>query len=397
MKSPAAVLLLLLFARALAAGAATYHLDPVAGRLDHDGSAERPWPGLERVIAAGFIQARDQHGTAFNTNGPVRGGDRLLLRSGYHGEAILDGYFLDRTLEVAAEPGATPRLARIVLRGGSHWSFSGLDVSPVHGPGSARSPLIAAYSHGHHGPVSWVTVENCEVASAPDCSGWTTTNQWLELARDGITFEGAHCRAVSNRVRNVAWGIQLGGVSNYAGYNLVENFRGDGMRALNHHVVVEHNIIRNAFLVDDNHMDGIQGFFRRQPGREVRGVVVRGNVITRHERLETPLVSPYLQGIGFFDGPFVDCVFEDNVVVADSYHGISVYNATRCRIAGNIVREDAGTNQVGEARIVLGCKATYGREVRDNAIISNRCDRLIIAPEAVNTVVEGNAVSRPVR
>ena len=209
---------------------------------------------------------------------------------------------------------------------------------------------------------------------------------------DGIVLQGDHCRAVSNHVRNVAWGIQLGGVSNYAGYNLIENFRGDGLRTVNHYGVAEFNTIRNAYLVDGNHMDGIQGFYRNQPGREVRGIVIRGNVILRHQRLEDPFVSPYLQGIGFFDGPFVDCVFEDNVVEADSYHGLSVYNAQGCRLTGNTVGGDAGTNLVDEGRIVLGCKVAYGQVVRDNVLASNVCDRFVIATQAVGTVLSDNVI-----
>lgn len=377
-----------------AAFAATFHLDPVSGSLTNRGDAEQPWPGLEAVIRAGFIRAHDRAGRPLHPDGRAGAGDRLLLRSGYHGEAILDGYYLDAPLEVAAAEGQAPQLQRILLRGGCRWVFRGLEVSPFHGGSTSRAPIVAVLNHAHHGPADHVAVERCRVFSAPDSSGWTTTNAWLEQACDGITLNGDHCRAVSNEVRNVAWGIQLGGVSNYAGYNLVENFRGDGLRAVNHHVVAEYNTIRNAFLVDGNHMDGIQGFHRGAPGREVRGVVIRGNVIHRHLRPDAPWASPYLQGIGFFDGPFVDCVFEDNRVVADSYHGLSVYNAIRCRISGNTIEDDPGTNMVGEARIVLGCKGDHGRVVRDNRIISNQCDRLIIAPEAVDTVQEGNVQRR---
>ena len=48
-------LLLAALGLALPALAATYHLDPVAGRLDHDGSAAHPWPGLQQVVEAARI------------------------------------------------------------------------------------------------------------------------------------------------------------------------------------------------------------------------------------------------------------------------------------------------------------------------------------------------------
>jgi hypothetical protein len=377
-----------------AAHAATYHLDPVSGRLDHDGSAERPWPGLEQVIKAGLIRAFDAHGVPFQTNGVVRGGDRLELHAGYHGEAILNGYYLDRELTVAAAPGPAPQLRRIVLYGGARWRFTGLAISPSFAPVFVRAPMFVVYNSDRHGAARDITVEQCTLASTNDISSWTTTNQWLDNACDGISFYGEGCRAISNTVRHVSWGIQLAGVSNYAGYNVVEHFSGDGLRAVNHYAVAEYNVIRNAYQVNDNHMDGIQGFYHKKPGQEVRGVVIRGNTIIRHERLDAPLVSSYLQGIGFFDGPFTDCVFEDNVVRADSHHGLSVYNAIRCRISNNTVEEDAGTNLVQASRIVLGCKSSHGSEVRGNQIVSNRCDLLVIDPVAVDTVLDGNVIRR---
>ena len=385
-------LILLAFACATTALAATYHLDPASGRLENDGSPEKPWPALEQVIKAGLIQARDTSGELFHPAGPIRAGDRLRLRDGYHGNILLNGYHFPTSLVVEAEAGQHPRLARVMLRGGSHWVFSGLDISPAYAPTTDKATIFAVLAHDKYGPASWISVEHCRISSNPTGAVWTTTNEWLEQACDGITLDGDHCRAVSNTVRLVAWGIQLGGVSNYAGYNLIEHFRGDGLRTMNHYEVAEYNTIRNAYLVDENHMDGIQGFFRRKPGREVRGVVIRGNVITRHENREAPLVSPYLQGIGFFDGPFVDCIFENNTVTADSHNGLSVYNAIRCRIIGNTIQGDPGQTAADQARIVLGCKSAYGTEVRDNQIISNRCDRLIVAPEATNTLIEGNTV-----
>lgn len=368
----------------------SYYLDPTAGKSSNDGSAESPWPGLQTVIESKMIQAKNKDGTPVNPNGVIRDGDRLLLRSGYHGEAYLKGYYFDEGITVEAEPGQSPQLRLIKMTGGSHWTFSGLDISPSHAPVFSPALMIGVYNNAMIGDASFITVQNCLLSSTNDITGWTSTNDWLSLACDGIILDGSDCRAVSNTVRNVGFGISLSGERGYAGYNLVENFRGDAMRTLNHDCVAEYNTIRNAYLVNKNHMDGIQGFFNGKPGAEVRGVVIRGNTILRHQNPEAPFASPYLQGIGFFDGPFVDCVFENNLVMADSHHGISIYNASNCRIVNNTVVGDGLSDMKNPGRIALGYKSKRPGDVRGNIVRNNLCDVLSIAEQAVDTVEENN-------
>ena len=59
---------------------------------------------------------------------------------------------------------------------------------------------------------------------------------------------------------------------------------------------------------------------------EVRDVVLRGNVIINNLNPDHPLHAT-LQGIGCFDGLFVNWVVENNVVITDHWHGISLYGA----------------------------------------------------------------------
>jgi parallel beta-helix repeat protein len=64
--------------------------------------------------------------------------------------------------------------------------------------------------------------------------------------------------------------------------------------------------------------------------------VLRGNTIINHENPSHPLRTT-LQGIGCFDGWFEDWVIENNVVITDHWHGISLYGAINCRIVNNTV------------------------------------------------------------
>lgn len=51
-----------------------------------------------------------------------------------------------------------------------------------------------------------------------------------------------------------------------------------------------------------------------------------------------------LQGIGCFDGTFVDWVVENNVVITDHWHGITLLGARNCQVINNTVmdRNDSG-------------------------------------------------------
>ena len=51
-------------------------------------------------------------------------------------------------------------------------------------------------------------------------------------------------------------------------------------------------------------------------------MVLRGNVFVNHENPNQPLRTS-MQGIGCFDGCFVNWMVENNVVITDHWHGIS--------------------------------------------------------------------------
>ena len=68
-----------------------FYVDPEKGDMDNDGSAERPWRTVEQVFEHNLIQTRDTAGRLKNPQAPVKAGDTILLRSGYHGEIFCRG------------------------------------------------------------------------------------------------------------------------------------------------------------------------------------------------------------------------------------------------------------------------------------------------------------------
>ncbi|UCC99774.1 MAG: hypothetical protein JSW66_07790, partial [Phycisphaerales bacterium] len=72
------------------------------------------------------------------------------------------------------------------------------------------------------------------------------------------------------------------------------------------------------------------------------GVVLRGNTIINYDDPNQPYRGT-LQGIGCFDGAFVDWVVENNVVITDHWHGITLSGARNCLVINNTVLDRNNT------------------------------------------------------
>ena len=345
-----AMLAVALFASGSPAAAAAFHVDPENGSPEGDGSRAAPWATLQGVIERDLIATRVvadppfQQGAALkakNPQAPVGPGDTIYLYSGDHGRLILDGAHNTKAITIRAAPDATPRLSRIRLHGASRWVLRGLHVSPsAKHANNNHTPLVALNSHPRHGPTHHVTVQNCTVYSIQNAADWGP-DQWNAMARDGIRVTGDHVTLRGNVVSNIDSGISVSGSHAHVIDNVVAGFIGDGMRGNGDHGVFEYNTIKNAYDVNDNHDDGFQSWSMgpQGPGSgTVKDVVLRGNLIINHEDPNHPLRSR-LQGIGCFDGTYIGWVIENNVVITDHPHGITLLGLRDCRIVNNTVAD----------------------------------------------------------
>ena len=98
--------------------------------------------------------------------------------------------------------------------------------------------------------------------------------------------------------------------------------------------------------------------------------MLRGNTIINNEDPNQPHRGT-LQGIGCFDGMFVDWIIENNVIVVDHYHGITLGGARGCRIVNNTVI-DPNDQRPGPAALRVGKHkrgmTSSGCTVRNNLV-----------------------------
>lgn len=323
--------------------AATFYLDPVNGSLNNPGTLAAPWPSLQEVILANLVETQEYAPLPYdpvnsklipkNVGAPVQAGDTLILLSGLHGAVEIDRHINTGYITILAGVGQKPILESLHLRSSAYWRIEGVQISSEPYGFYTDDHLVFIESHGWRGPADHVEIRNCLIRSGEDAWNWSQ-QEWLDRVTNGINVNGDHVLIEDNLVTNIYMGISLVGDSLVARNNQVINFAGDGMRALGAHQLIEGNLIKNCFDIDDNHDDGIQSF--NLGTYDVSDVIIRGNTILNYDDPNQPLLGP-LQGIGCFDGPFTDWVIENNVISVDHWHGISLYGAFNCRIINNTV------------------------------------------------------------
>lgn len=339
--------------------ATVFHIDPQNGSMVNDGSAGSPWSTLAEVLDAELIETRSYDplpyvaGTSAlipkNPGAPVQAGDTLLLHSGLHGTCFYRGAYNEEMITIIAAPGATPILSWFHFQACANWRLVGVQVSPEPYGTYHGEHLVVFASHGWHGPMRQVEVRECTLFTAADTWTWSAQD-WVDRHSDGIRITGNQALVQDNQLTNVHFGIAAAGDSIQAIGNSIVNFSGDGMRPLGNDILFEGNTIKNCYAVDGNHDDGIQSF--TSIGNPYYRVTLRGNTIINNEDPDQPLLGS-LQGIGCFDGPFIDWVVENNVVVVDHWHGISLYGAQDCLIANNTVIDPTPDVSPGPSWIMI--------------------------------------------
>jgi hypothetical protein len=347
----------------LQAQATEFYVDPVNGSPAGDGSASRPWRTIQEVFDAGLVESQQWEKLPYtpqsklvakNAGAPARAGDTIWLRSGFHGDLLIDKYYNSGTITLAAEEGHTPRLASLHIRSGSHWTIRGLTISAEFSETYKRHTLVHLESHNWGGPVHDIMVANCTLFSVADASAWTA-QAWDQLSCNGFQVDGTRMTIRDNRLLNVNFGISVGATDSLITGNLVENFAGDGLRGLGDHTTFEYNTVKNCYKVNANHDDGFQSWSTGPGGvgsGEVVGVVLRGNTIINYVDPNQPYRGT-LQGIGCFDGTFVDWVVENNVIITDHWHGITLLGARNCLVINNTVL-DQNSTRPGPPWICIG-------------------------------------------
>lgn len=333
----------------------TFYLDPQEGSMANDGSSEHPWTTVREVLDSNLVETYSPFEYPYlegdsliliNEGAPVKAGDTLICRSGYYGELHISRKFNTDFITIKAETRHLPTFKNIRFTGTRYWRLQGFTITSSSAPEYENTTLVSIEWHNWSGPSTHITIEDCYLYSVEDASSWSDED-WNELSYTAISSQGKNVIIRNNYCKNVNFGISSSGDSSLVEYNIVENFAGDGLRGLGDYNTFQYNLVKNSYDVNANHDDGFQSWSLGDSGvvgtDTVWGMVLRGNTIINYEDTDQPYKGT-LQGIGCFDGFYADWIVENNVVIVDHYHGITLSGAVNCRIVNNTVVDRDTTN-----------------------------------------------------
>lgn len=383
--------MLLLFSLSLNAN--TFYIDPSQGNNENgNGSLSNPWKTLEYVVDNNFIESYG-HVTPYDPNNPqllsknqgapIKSGDTIMLLSGLHGDIFIKNYINTSQITIQAAQGHTPILKKLRFLAAKNWVVDGLTISSEPYGEYVGGNLVFLESNGWFGPTSDIIVINNHIYSTT--SPWNQAQEWLDKVSSGIYIRDGHTITLQdNNLENVNFALTLTGDYIECRGNTVTNFSGDGIRMIGSYQIVERNVIKNCYKINENHDDGIQSWTTN--GAIVDYNIVRNNIIINYEDPNQPLLGT-LQGIGLFDGPYNNWIIENNLIIVNHWHGISLYAGMNCLITNNTVL-DPNTTRPGPSWIRIDKKSNQPNP--EGNIIKNNISNSISIIANSNTTESNN-------
>jgi hypothetical protein len=363
----------------------TFYLDPERGSDVGDGSTARPWATLAVVLR------RHQS--------DLRAGDRLLLGSGDHGVAIINGQN-QGFVTIAAEPGAAPRVQGFTVTG-AHWIIENLNIQK-----SGAGKLVNIVRGAHD-----IIFDHNQVSSQDDVQHWSPTD-WAKNAPGAFNVDGrggTRCITISNNdIQHVTNPITLFATDVLFTKNKIDHFGGDGINYSGDNLVISRNVITNAMAIDTGqHIDGMQGFTPGGTGwvrHPYDRVTIDGNVVIR--QTDPTLAAPvYMQGIDAFSDDWTNLKVINNIVVTNTYAGISFSSVHHGLIANNTVVSDERktvNSEPGAAKpriltgelvwIAVGDRTHEGSSSNDVVLRNNIAQSIVISTQPGATEADHNVV-----
>lgn len=361
--------------------ATTYYCDPINGSMNNDGSKLNPWSSLREV---------------FTRKKVFQGGDTIRLRTGNHGYALISGEQKSHVV-IMPDDDASPIIERIRItttnnQKTGYWHLEGLKIMSESQNGMPHHDyyILEIYPDVHN-----IILNNLVVTSADNTTNWTRTD-WRNRCNGGIfTRAGLNSKiAITNcTIKNVTFGLILAASDCIATNNVVQNFTNDASRVLGSRIIFTNNRIFDLIKVmtnEENHDDLFQSFTSANPGSDtLKDCIIARNLFINTTSTNRSFVGA-CQGIGCFDGPYLRWSIENNIVITDHWHGISMYGAIDCQIKNNIAIDpypvtpidsiDQNNSNIGPTWIRIDKKAN-GPASAGNKVFNNIAQNQIIIAE----------------
>jgi len=345
-----------------------FYVDPVSGNIENAGSKSSPWSTLEAVLNKGYIETKDKNGVVRYSGAPVKAGDIIKLKSGYHGEIYYRNSYNDELITIEADEGETPELSRLEVHSATNILFKGLTISPSFSSStSSRGSMVKFCTNDWFGECDNISIVDSYIYTVDDASAWSKEDWDSNVSVAGIAIgkNGTQFNIINNMIRNVNFGIIISSPNSHVSGNIISHYAADGIRVGANNSTVQFNVIKNNLNVNANHDDGIQGYQGIIGGNDD---LIINNIIISSD-VERPAFPGPLQGIGYFDGLSSRLSVIGNAIDVDAYHGISLYDVEASVIAENVTITTEPLDNGAACWIMIGTKGKIGST--GNEVISN--------------------------
>lgn len=225
----------------------------------------------------------------------------------------------------SANPGQRAVIQGITITQSNNWQIDGISLFPI-------DKKSAATLNGNN--IKFLSNN----ISFGESESWDPA-KWLATVGNAIEFGGTNIEVAYNYIKNVNHGIAGGGGNAHVHHNYLTDYAADGIRGLGADGLFEHNFITNPVAADPiRHYDGFQSWTTGTDGKVGTGVL-SGTTLRNNTILYQTKSHPFrasMQGIGMFDGQFKDWKVENNLVIVNHYHAISIYGAIDSVIQNNV-------------------------------------------------------------
>ncbi|MEP0367030.1 MAG: putative Ig domain-containing protein [Cyclobacteriaceae bacterium] len=334
-----------------------YYLDPVNGSMANNGSQASPWASLASVA---YVAPT------------IADGATLYLMDGDHGTPYVQNYTFTNGITVTPLSGHNPTVTSISLNNCTNWTFDGVMFDGTSSTLTKDGFLITGDVNSHH-----ITFNNCTVQSAVSSSTWTKTD-WYNNVKGGMDMRADYITVTNTTIKNTYHALSLRGDYSTATGNLIDNFAGDAIRGLGSFSTYEYNTVRDCYIDDYSiqHDDGFQAY-NLDSDPKIEGVTLRFNKILLFEDpitqfvIDNNLIGTLMQGLIITDGYADSWVVENNLIVNQQAHGISLYGARNCKVQNNTVVQHPNFTDTTVPRIYLDDQSKTGQTNFNNVIRNN--------------------------
>ena len=269
-------------------------------------------------------------------------------------------------------------------------TFSSVSVSKSPGIGMTTFRIVAATGNKNDSSPNYLIksdggtiLDALTIMSrddANDCMNWTKAD-WLAWAWSGIQFTGPGNSATDCSLYGVNFGLSTVAPDNVFSLNYIHGCSADGIRLNGDRCVARRNKATDFVLIDANHPDAIQAFGKynstAKTYADLTGLVIEDNEFIEWTIRPSNPLRAKMQGIGGYNGRWVDAVVRKNRILSSSFTGMTLNNGVNATVTDNYFGHVDKVKADFPRVKVNGSGVTFER---------NQAPKFLMAVSASNTV-----------